>query len=189
MADEQQTEVAWPSCVECGERPQLSMWNVYCDACFERYLDRLDRAERRIKECWPSLGGRVVNAVASFAAREHGDPVAVVERMTNTDLLSIRNMGQKSLAQFRAAVPEPTPVEHDVNERAERAILSAAEAYRLVEEARQMRQERDAADATIGRLIKALDLAEGYIRAWAERGDGGAEATLRMIVERRAIRG
>jgi hypothetical protein len=81
------------------------------------------------------------------------------------------------------------PAKRGVSERAERAILNSAEAYRLVEEARQMRVERDAADATIERLIGALDLAEGYIRAWADRGDEGAVATLRMIVKRRAIRG
>jgi len=53
--------------------------------------------------------------------------------------------------------PAPTPAEHGherqddehpehmPDDRAEKAILSAAEAYRLVEEARQMREERDAA--------------------------------------------
>jgi hypothetical protein len=81
--------------------------------------------------------------------------------------------------------------------------LSNAEAYRIFEEAREQREraeqgeaallrvtaERDAADATIDRLIAALDLAEGYIRAWADRGDEGANATLRMITQRRSIRG
>jgi hypothetical protein len=43
-----------------------------------------------------------------------------------------------------------------MDERAERAILSHAEAYRLVEEARQMREERDAALAEIDRLATAL---------------------------------
>jgi hypothetical protein len=41
-----------------------------------------------------------------------------------------------------------------MDERAERAILSHAEAYRLVEEARQMREERDALAAIVRELAE-----------------------------------
>lgn len=45
--------------------------------------------------------------------------------------------------------------EHMPDDRAEKAILSAAEAYRLVEEAKQMRAERDALRAALQDLLKA----------------------------------
>lgn len=47
----------------------------------------------------------------------------------------------------------------------------------------QGRAER--AEERVERLLDALDLAEGYIRACANLGDEGAKATLRMIGERR----
>jgi hypothetical protein len=61
-------------------------------------------------------------------------------------------------------------MEHAEHPRAERAILSHAEAYRLVEEARAMREERDAALAEVEHLTAERDALAAIVRELAERG-------------------
>lgn len=66
-------------------------------------------------------------------------------------------------------------IEH-TDARAERAILSHAEAYRLVEEARQMRAERDAALARAERAEGQRDRLVEALRPFAHHSLGGWDA-------------
>jgi hypothetical protein len=61
---------------------------------------------------------------------------------------------ESQLAAAEARIAELTAA--GIEPSAERALVSSAEAYRLVEEARQMRAARDAAEARIAALRDAL---------------------------------
>ena len=63
--------------------------------------------------------------------------------------------------------------------RAERAILDRAEAYRLVEEARQMRDERDAAQKRISTLSEVVALLNSMVLS----GESHSEKSRAMVRE------
>jgi hypothetical protein len=59
--------------------------------------------------------------------------------------------------------------ETEVSERAEAALKTNAEAYRLAQEAVDMRTERDAARAALERIATYdVNMAAGYVDEWQE---------------------
>lgn len=74
------------------------------------------------------------------------------------------------------------------DERAERAILSHAEAYRLVEEVRQMREERDAARAEVVSLTSERDRLLGFKVGALEQAARNRREVEALTRERDALR-
>jgi hypothetical protein len=69
------------------------------------------------------------------------------------------------------------------NERAERALRTSAEAYRLVEEARQMREERDAARAEVIGLRDVIGVVISGLEHTPIADLGEVQYAIRLLTE------
>jgi hypothetical protein len=120
---------------------------------------------------WEGLSRRVINALSGQVPDEEPEPIAWAEGLSDAQFMELNGIGTAALARFRAHVPPPHP---DRDPRAERAILGRAEAYRLVEEAREQRERAEKAED----MLRARELEIGLVDAAValalenlERGD------------------
>lgn len=77
----------------------------WCNACFSRRIPRSLLVRADIKAAWPTLPGRLANALGREC--DSADEVCV---LSDRDFLALRNCGVRSLATFRSVVPTPQPI-------------------------------------------------------------------------------
>lgn len=130
-------------CPGCGGECALD-WRGRWRRCWpyaDWRLKRIRGAQAEMMARWEGLDRRVINSLAREVPDDEPSPIAWAEGLTDEQLLGVDNLGVTSLKRFRAVVPPPHP---DRDPRAERAILSHDEAYRLVGEAREQRERAEA---------------------------------------------
>lgn len=105
--------------IRVTDRKYGDAW-VHCDAC-DRESERHNMELRALfEERFPSLSPRVAYALRRVFSRVGGG-VAALLSASDADILAGRNIGPKTLVEFRAVWPRPTPV----HERTETPPLHA----------------------------------------------------------------
>lgn len=92
-------------CSECGERPRIGQWTVYCEPCLGAYAARSRTINSIIDREFPGIPMRIRTALSKAIAVDKAyDVVGYMSDMTDDDFLALTNMGPKLLSDFRRVI-------------------------------------------------------------------------------------
>jgi hypothetical protein len=105
------------SCIDCGAsiEPPKWGWPARCSSCEMRCFNLGEQIAAHLRQAYPSLDGRAANAITSnlvtfssmpLADITAGSVVASVASLSDGEILCWKNVGRKTLAEIRTAIPK-----------------------------------------------------------------------------------
>lgn len=110
------SDVTKVPCSDCGSLTEPPAWDrpPMCFPCDTRRFDRADEIGAHLRQAYPSLGGRAVNAIISSLVTFSDIPmdrlnagfvVTSVASMSDGEIMCRRMIGRKTLTEIRQAIP------------------------------------------------------------------------------------